>query len=259
MVPIPIACFIGALLTDIAYVASAEIMWADFSAQLLVVGVIFGVLAAVAGLTSISSAAAWCGRSRRPWPHLIGNAVALSPRDLQHDDPHARWPWTSVWPTGLVLSAVAVPVLPFTGWLGWSMVYRHGVGCAMMPSIVRALSCAALLCLAGCNDGSGDQRANRFQSQCCGIPAISDAADPHCSHRRLEEERDAYRRAGAWKAKAVCNGLAASAFSLRSTQWRRAGGGVQGAEEAPIQRPKEFVMGYIEVPGRHRAAATPGG
>ena len=27
LVPIPIACFIGALLTDIAYVASAEIMW----------------------------------------------------------------------------------------------------------------------------------------------------------------------------------------------------------------------------------------
>lgn len=30
LVPIPIACFVGALLTDIAYVVSAEIMWADF-------------------------------------------------------------------------------------------------------------------------------------------------------------------------------------------------------------------------------------
>src|SRR3569832_1993573 len=39
LVPIPIACFVGALLTDIAYVASAEIMWADFSAWLLLVGV----------------------------------------------------------------------------------------------------------------------------------------------------------------------------------------------------------------------------
>ena len=35
LVPIPIACFVGALLTDIAYVVSAEIMWADFSAWLL--------------------------------------------------------------------------------------------------------------------------------------------------------------------------------------------------------------------------------
>jgi uncharacterized membrane protein len=51
LVPIPIACFVGALLTDIAYVVSAEIMWANFSAWLLIVGVIFGVLAAIAGLT----------------------------------------------------------------------------------------------------------------------------------------------------------------------------------------------------------------
>jgi uncharacterized membrane protein len=31
-------------------------------------------------------------------------------------------------PWGLVLSAVVVLILLFTGWMGWSMVYRHGVG-----------------------------------------------------------------------------------------------------------------------------------
>ncbi|UWU90161.1 DUF2231 domain-containing protein [Bradyrhizobium sp. CB1015] len=51
LVPIPMTCFVGALLTDIAYVASAEIMWANFSAWLLLAGIIFGVLAAIAGLT----------------------------------------------------------------------------------------------------------------------------------------------------------------------------------------------------------------
>src|SRR6185369_5410750 len=76
LVPIPIACFIGALLTDIAYVASAEIMWADFSAWLLVVGVIFGVLAAIAGLTDFLGNR--LVRATPPaWPHLLGNAVAL--------------------------------------------------------------------------------------------------------------------------------------------------------------------------------------
>ena len=32
-VPFPIACFSGALLTDIVYWKTAEMMWADFSAR----------------------------------------------------------------------------------------------------------------------------------------------------------------------------------------------------------------------------------
>ena len=41
---------------------------------------------------------------------------------------HSRDAWTSVVPTGLILSAIVVLILPVTGWLGWSMVYRHRVG-----------------------------------------------------------------------------------------------------------------------------------
>jgi uncharacterized membrane protein len=41
---------------------------------------------------------------------------------------HTRDAWTSVVPWGLILFAVVVLILLFTGWMGWSMVYRHGVG-----------------------------------------------------------------------------------------------------------------------------------
>ena len=43
LVPIPIACFVGVLLTDLTYWWSAEMMWANFSAWLVTVGVIFGL------------------------------------------------------------------------------------------------------------------------------------------------------------------------------------------------------------------------
>jgi len=33
-------------------------------------------------------------------------------------------------PTGLILSAIVVVLLLFTGWMGWEMVYRHRVGVA---------------------------------------------------------------------------------------------------------------------------------
>jgi uncharacterized membrane protein len=126
LVPIPIACFIGGLLTDITYWATAEMMWADFSAWLLLAGLIGGVLAAIAGLTDFL--ANRLIRSQMPaWPHLIGNAVVLV-LSFFNLLVHSRDAWTSVVPTGLILSVIVVLILPVTGWLGWAMVYRYGVG-----------------------------------------------------------------------------------------------------------------------------------
>ena len=126
LVPVPIVCFIGALLADIMYCVTAEMMWADFSAWLLVVGVIIGVLAAIAGLVDLLSSPAI--RSLTPaWPHALGNVVVLV-LAFFNALIHTRDAWTSVVPTGLILSIITVLILPVTGWLGWAMVYRHGVG-----------------------------------------------------------------------------------------------------------------------------------
>ncbi|WP_441300032.1 DUF2231 domain-containing protein [Bradyrhizobium sp.] len=126
LVPIPIVCFIGALVTDIAYAATAEMMWTDISAWLLLVGLVFGVLAAIAGLTDFIGNRLI--RSQSPaWPHMIGNLVVLV-LAFFNVLVHSRDAWTSVMPTGLILSIVTVLILPITGWLGWAMVYRHGVG-----------------------------------------------------------------------------------------------------------------------------------
>jgi uncharacterized membrane protein len=77
LVPIPIACFVGVLLTDLTYWWSAEMMWANFSAWLVSVGVIFGYLAAVFGL--IDFLGSRFIRAQPPaWPHAIGNVVLLA-------------------------------------------------------------------------------------------------------------------------------------------------------------------------------------
>jgi uncharacterized membrane protein len=126
LVPVPIVCFAGALVTDLAFTASGQMMWSDFSAWLIVAGLIFGALAALAGLIDFLGNAQV--RAQTPaWPHLLGNLAVLiiSVFNLMV---HSRDGWTSVVPTGLILSIVVVLILPVTGWLGWSMVYRHGVG-----------------------------------------------------------------------------------------------------------------------------------
>jgi uncharacterized membrane protein len=126
LVPFPIAYFIAAFLTDLVYWRTAEMMWADFSAWLVTVGVIMGYLAAIAGLIDFLSNRLI--RSLRPaWPHAIGNAVILILATLNMFV-HTHDAWTSVVPWGLVLSTAVVLILLFTGWMGWSMVHRHGVG-----------------------------------------------------------------------------------------------------------------------------------
>lgn len=126
LVPFPIACFVGTLVTDIAYWRTAQMMWADFSAWLLVIGMVMGVLAAIAGL--IDFLGNRLIRAQQPaWPHMLGNILVLLVA-LFNTLVHTRDAWTSVVPLGLVLSVITVLILPVTGWLGWSMVYRHGVG-----------------------------------------------------------------------------------------------------------------------------------
>jgi len=128
LVSVPIVCFIGALLTDIAYAVTAEMMWADFSAWLLVAGVIIGVLAAIAGLIDFLGSPGILALGPA-WLHMIGNLAVLVIAFFNLLI-HTRDAWTSVMPEGLILSIVTVLILPVTGWLGWTMVYRYGVGAA---------------------------------------------------------------------------------------------------------------------------------
>ena len=126
LVPVPIVCFVGALITDIVYAVTAEMMWANFSAWLLVVGFIIGVLAAIAGLVDFLSNRLI--RAQSPvWFHMLGNLAVLVIAFFNVLI-HTRDAYTSVVPTGLILSILTVLILPVTGWLGWSLVYRHGVG-----------------------------------------------------------------------------------------------------------------------------------
>jgi uncharacterized membrane protein len=122
LVPFPIVCFTGALLSDITYSNSPQVQWANFSQWLLAVGLIVGVLAAIFGL--IDFLAAGRTRPRIGWFHLIGNAIVLL-LALINNFVHSRDGWTGVVPTGLTLSVVTFVLMLVTGFLGWRMAYRH--------------------------------------------------------------------------------------------------------------------------------------
>ena len=108
----PIALFSGALATDLAYVATADMMWADFSAWLLAGGMALGVLAAIVGLGDLI-ANRRARRGRTAAVLVIGSLLVLALGFL-NNLVHSRDAWTSVMPEGLVLSAIVVVVMLVT-------------------------------------------------------------------------------------------------------------------------------------------------
>lgn len=126
LVPVPAVCFVATLVTDIVYWRTAAMLWADISAWLLVVGLIVALFAATAGLIDFFGDRR-IRELRAAWIHALGNTVALV-ISIFNALIHTRDAYTSVVPTGLILSAIVVLILLITGWNGWTMVYRHGVG-----------------------------------------------------------------------------------------------------------------------------------
>lgn len=128
----PIACFTCALATDIAYMQTAQMMWADFSAWLLVVGLVGAVLAALIGAVLLLVNR----RVRRPrplWPVALGSLAVLVV-GFADNLVHSRDAWTSVVPLGLTLSAITVVLMLITAWLGFARISRP----ALAYSGVRA-------------------------------------------------------------------------------------------------------------------------
>lgn len=124
LVQFPIVCFIGALVTDVVFLNNHDAGWATASRYLLGIGIVMAALAAVAGLTDfMGDERILCADAVK---HMLANVTALVLEvvnffiRLNSDDPIAS--------TGIILSAVTVLILLYSGWMGGKLVFKHGIG-----------------------------------------------------------------------------------------------------------------------------------
>lgn len=126
LVPFPMVCFIGALVTDIVYANTARMQWANFSMWLITAGLVMSAFVALTGAIDFFGERR-IRAIRAAWIHAVGNVVALL-LSILNAFVHSRDAYTSVVPEGLTLSAIVVLILLVTGWTGGELVYRHRVG-----------------------------------------------------------------------------------------------------------------------------------
>lgn len=122
--PVPIVCFTGAFLTDVAYSNSGgNLLWVNFSSWLLAAGLVFGAIAAALMLIDLARLPQL--RSTLGWSSLALLIVAWGV-ELINSFIHARDGWTAVVPLGMILSAIGAVIIMSHGWL-WHES-RYGLG-----------------------------------------------------------------------------------------------------------------------------------
>jgi uncharacterized membrane protein len=118
-----IAYFAGALVTDLVYWQTPDVLWERFSIWLIAAGLVMAAVAAVAYVFDFAS-----GRQidRPALPRVVGYGLAVV-LSLINAFVHSRDGYTAVVPTGLTLSGLVVVVLVLTALAGVALRNRHRV------------------------------------------------------------------------------------------------------------------------------------
>jgi uncharacterized membrane protein len=121
----PVAFFFATFLCDLGFWYSGYGVWVIASEWLLGAGLVTAAMAATAGLID------FLGDPRiraisDAWQHAIGN-VSMVLVSLANFYWRYRYGAPAVIPVGLIMSAIVVCMLLFTGWKGGELVFRHRV------------------------------------------------------------------------------------------------------------------------------------
>lgn len=115
LLPVPIVCFVGALLTDLAYTGSGgNLVWLDFSNWLIFFGLVVGAIAAIILLIHFVRSGPVRNSGGRTQLLFFYAALLV---ELFNAFVHDRDGWTAVAGTGMILSVVGALLVLIAGWL----------------------------------------------------------------------------------------------------------------------------------------------
>jgi uncharacterized membrane protein len=126
LIVFPLGLLATSFVFDIVYLATDNTRWADISFWMIASGIVGGLLAAVFGLIDFLAIPGGTRAKRIGAMHGIGNVIVVglfaASWLIRYDVPMVPEPGA------VVLSALAVSLALFTGWLGGELVDRLAVG-----------------------------------------------------------------------------------------------------------------------------------
>ena len=112
----PLPLFLGALLSDLAYRASFQVQWANFSSWLIAGGLLVGAFAVLWALVNLFRRGT--ARTKRPIVYFVV-LLAMWVLGFVNALVHAKDAWATM-PEGLYLSAITALLALVAAWIGYS-------------------------------------------------------------------------------------------------------------------------------------------
>jgi uncharacterized membrane protein len=136
LIPFPVAFAVGTLAADIVASGTGSPAWA-FTGYLLTIGTFgMGLIAAIPGLIdAIYVIPKGTTAKKMAYTHMTLNVTIVALYIASWIVKNAN-PYMPV-PGNLILEIIAMPILLVSGWLGWTLVYRYGVGIDLVPGVTR--------------------------------------------------------------------------------------------------------------------------
>jgi uncharacterized membrane protein len=149
LIPFPIALFAGALVADIIFLVNGNFFWYEASYVATGFGIVFALLAAVAGLFEFMTIPRKLHAKRTATIHALVNVgvVAIfvisfifrSGRPFSIALPTEPLQDAALWAV-VFLSLAGNALLLVGGWLGGHLVYAHGVGITQHAAEIRKVT-----------------------------------------------------------------------------------------------------------------------
>ncbi len=118
----PVALFVSAVLSDAAFLKTAQMQWSNFSAWLIAGGLVLGGVVILWAIVEVIRART----RRRPLIYLLVLA-AMWGIGFINELLHSRDAWYSVTATGLLLSIITALLALTAGWIGFRGISQEEV------------------------------------------------------------------------------------------------------------------------------------
>jgi len=129
LVPFPIAMFVAALVFNLIYLGTRNILWYDVGFYMILVGWIGGLAAALPGFVDYFTVRMSDQARLTATRHMLLNLLVVALFFVN---------WLNQWGHGAtagarltwmyILDILGVVLLVASGWYGWELIYRYGIG-----------------------------------------------------------------------------------------------------------------------------------